>query len=217
MKYARIQDDVLVFPQSREFPNIPNALTHDALLRSHGYMPLVGVPEHRKGYIPSPSLWHVVEQSETHTEPRQALEDIVQEVPVEGAPEGEEPQTELRVVGQRMVMRDTEVTTDTSYIQIDDWSYEPILEPSPVLPPPVHYSKYKLHLALEQAGLWDSVWSAITNAGYAQYWNDAQELSEDDPLFAAALASLTASNPGESPVIEITQEAIAQILETARI
>lgn len=214
MQYAKIQNGTLVSPQPGEFPNIPNALTNDALLRRSGYLPLVGEPEPREGFTASPARWHVVEQTETHTEPRQALEDVMQEVPVDGAAEGEEPQTELRVVGQRMVMRDTEVTTDTSYIQIDDWSYEPLPEPAPAVPPPVRYSKLRLHRALDAAGIWDIVWGALTDAQRA-YWQDAQELSSDDPEFALALATLrTAVERGD---IRLPEDAtIDQILDAAQ-
>lgn len=214
MRYARTQDDTLVSPQPGEFPNIPNALTNDALLRRSGYLPLIGEPEPREGFTASPARWHVVEQSETHVEPRQAFEDVMQEVPVEGASEGEEPQTELRVVGQRMVMRDTEVTTDTSYIQIDEWSYEPLPEPAPTVPPPVRYSKLRLHRALDAAGIWDTVWHSLTDAQRA-YWQDAQELSSDDPEFALALATLrTAVERGD---IRLPEDAtIDQILEAAQ-
>lgn len=208
VKYARIQNDTLIYPRPGEFRNIPNALTNDALLRRHEYLPLVGEPEPREGFTATPARWHVVEQSETHVEPRQAFEDVVQEVSVEG----KEPHTELRVVGQRMVMKDTEVTVDTSYIQIDEWSYEPVPEPVPAVQAPARYSKYKMHLALEREGLWDSVWSAITDAGYAQYWNDAQELSDDDPLFTAMMATLV---DGEH--LQVSAETVVGILQSAAI
>jgi len=192
MQYAKIQNDTLIRPQPWEFRNIPNALTNDALLRRSGYLPLVGEPEPREGFTASPARWHVVEQAETHTEPRQAFEDVMQEFPVEVASEGEEPQTELRVFGQRMVMVDTEVTTDASYIQIDEWSYEAVPEPLPVVPPPHRYSKLKLHRALDAAGIWDTIWHALTEA-QRTYWQEAQELADDDQEFSAALAALRAA------------------------
>jgi hypothetical protein len=192
MQYAKIPNDTLVHPQPGEFRNIPNAMTNDALLRRNGYLPLVGEPEPREGFTAIPARWHVVEQTETHTEPRQALEDVMQEFPVKVAAEGEEPRTELRVVGQRMVMRDTEVTVDTSYIQVDEWSYEEVPEPPPIVLPPHRYSKLRLHRALDAAGIWDTIWHALTEA-QRTYWQEAQELADDDPEFSAALAALRAA------------------------
>lgn len=187
--WAKINGDTLAYPLPSEFRGIPNWPEHAPACRSRGYLPLIGEPDPREGFTAIPARWHVVEQTETHTEPRQAFEDVMQEVPVGGAAEGEEPRTELRVVGQRMVMRDTEVTTDASYIQIDEWSYEPLPEPAPTVPPPVRYSKLRLHRALDAAGIWDTIWHALTDAQRA-YWQDAQELSSDDPEFALALATL---------------------------
>ena len=190
--WAKINGDTLACPLPSEFRDIPNWPTHAPACRSRGYLPLVGEPEPRDGFTASPARWHVVEQTETHTEPRQAFEDVMQEVPVKGAAEGEEPQTELRVVGQRMVMVDTEVTTDASYIQVDEWSYEEVPEPPPVVPPPHRYSKLKLHRALDSAGIWDIIWHALTDAQRI-YWQEAQELADDDPEFSVALATLRAA------------------------
>jgi hypothetical protein len=187
--YAKIQNGTIIYPQPGEFRNIPNVLSNDALLRRSGYLPLIGEPEPREGFTASPARWHVVEQTEMHTEPRQVFEDVMQEIPVGGAAEGEEPQTEIRVVGQRMVMRDTEVTTDASYIQVDDWSYEAVPEPPPVVPPPHRYSKLRLHRALDAAGIWETIWHALTEA-QRTYWQEAQELADDDAEFSVALATL---------------------------
>ncbi len=187
--WAKINGDTLAYPLPSEFRGIPNWPSHAPACRSHGYLPLVGEPEPRAGFTAIPARWHVVEQTETHTEPRQAFEDVMQEFPVEGASEGEEPQTELRVVGQRMVMVDTEVTTDASYIQVDDWSYEAVPEPPPVVPPPRRYSKLRLHRALDAAGIWETIWHALTDA-QRTYWTEAQELADDDPEFSVALATL---------------------------
>ena len=58
--------------------------------------------------------------------------------------------------------------------------------PEPVL----HYSKYKLHLALGMQDLWDAFWNALDDS-QKQLWNDAQVLQSDDPFFTAALAGIT--------------------------
>ncbi len=63
-------------------------------------------------------------------------------------------------------------------------------------PVEVHtYSKYKLHLALASAGLWDQVWNALDD-GQKQLWNDAQVLASDDQFFQQVLASMRAMLPG---------------------
>ena len=95
------------------------------------------------------------------------------------------------------------------------WSKTTREEPAPA-PPLARYSKYKLHRALADAGVWDMLWGAIVTAGYSQYWNDAQELAEDDELFEGALAVLAQQiNLGE---IELPKDTtVDAILEEARI
>lgn len=56
-------------------------------------------------------------------------------------------------------------------------------------PPPKQYSKLRLHRALDAAGIWDTIWHALTDA-QRTYWQEAQELADDDPEFSAALAAL---------------------------
>ena len=121
--YAKIIDNALQYPAASEFAGIPHYETNDAALRRRQYLPLVGTPEEREGYSATPSAWHVVEQSATRTEPRQhTVEDY----------ETDEETGERRKVGEHTEMVDTEITVDTSYIQIDDWQYTelpPELEP----------------------------------------------------------------------------------------
>ena len=56
-------------------------------------------------------------------------------------------------------------------------------------PPPHRYSKLRLHRALDAAGIWETIWHALTDAQRI-YWQEAQELADDDPEFAVALAAL---------------------------
>ena len=124
--YAKIIDNALQYPQASEFAGIPHYETNDAALRRRQYLPLVGTPEEREGYTATPSAWHVVEQSATRTEPRQqTVEDY----------ETDEETGERRKVGEHTEMVDTEITVDTSYIQIDDWQYTELPpEPEPEQP-----------------------------------------------------------------------------------
>lgn len=122
--YAKIIDNQLQFPQASEFRGVPNYATNEPCMRRHGYLPLVGTPEEREGYTATPSDWHVVEQSATRIEPRQqTVEDY----------ETDEETGERRKVGEHTEMVDTEITVDTSYIQVDEWNYEEL--PPPPEPP----------------------------------------------------------------------------------
>lgn len=58
--------------------------------------------------------------------------------------------------------------------------------------PPRQYSKLRLHRALDAAGIWETIWHALTEAQRI-YWQEAQELAEDDPEFSVALAALRAA------------------------
>lgn len=58
--------------------------------------------------------------------------------------------------------------------------------------PPRQYSKLRLHRALDAAGIWETIWHALTDA-QRTYWTEAQELADDDPEFSAALAALRAA------------------------
>lgn len=58
--------------------------------------------------------------------------------------------------------------------------------------PPRQYSKLKLHRALDSAGIWEIIWHALTDA-QRTYWQEAQELADDDPEFSVALATLRAA------------------------
>lgn len=124
--YAKIIDNALQYPQADEFRGIPHWETNDAALRRRQYLPLAGEAEPREGYTATPQTWHVVEQSTTRTEPRQqTVEDW----------ETDEETGESRKVGEHTEMVDTEITVDTSYIQVDDWSYTELPpEPEPEQP-----------------------------------------------------------------------------------
>lgn len=56
-------------------------------------------------------------------------------------------------------------------------------------PPPHRYSKLRLHRALDAAGIWETIWHALTDA-QRTYWTEAQELATDDAEFAVALSTL---------------------------
>ena len=122
--YAKIIDNALRYPSASEFAGIPHWETNDFAQRRRGYLPLVGTPEEREGYAATPSRWHVVQQSTTRIEPRQhTVEDY----------ETDEETGERRKVGEHTEMVDTEITVDTSYIQIDSFEYTEL--PPPPEPP----------------------------------------------------------------------------------
>ena len=186
MTYAKEQDNRLVEPTDAEFVGVPNWQTNEPALRRKDYLPLVGDPEPREGYTPVPATWHTVEQSETRTEPRQTIVEDWETDPETG---------ERRKTGEHIEMVDTEVVFDTSYIQVDSWSYAPVPVPEPVLPR--RFSKGDLLEALMGCGLYDQAKSIYASdmdlqiawAGFADIDMDypaAQSIMEQYPeLFSA--------------------------------
>ena len=125
-EYAKDAGGSLQFATDQEFRMIPNWRTNEAAVRRKGYLPLVGEAEPREGYTATPSAWHVVQQSATRIEPRQhTVEDW----------ETDEETGERRKTGEHTEMVDTEITVDTSYIQIDSFEYTELPpEPEPEQP-----------------------------------------------------------------------------------
>ena len=122
MQYAKEADNKLQYPSFGEFIGIPNWTENDPALRRRGYLPLVGEAEPREGYAATPSRWHKMEQTTTRTEPRPYVVEDWED----------DPEThERRKVGEHTEWRDTEITLDASYWQVDAWEYEPIPVPEP--------------------------------------------------------------------------------------
>ena len=128
MQYAKITNETLSYPKPSEFRHVSNWDRNEPLLRRRGYMPLTGEPEQRDGFRPVPASWHIVQQSETRKETRNAdpvtgelfMEDVMLE----------DPEThEQRKIGERNVAREVDVVFDTSYIQVDEYDYEPVAQP----------------------------------------------------------------------------------------
>jgi hypothetical protein len=142
--WAKEVNHALVYASGEEFKGVPNWATHEKRCRKAGYLPLEGEPEPREGYSAEPASWHTVEQSETRVEPRQVVVEDWETDPETG---------ERRKVGEHTEMRDTEVTFDTSYIQVDSWNYVPIPVPEPILPR--RFSKGDLLEALQGCNLYD--------------------------------------------------------------
>ena len=120
IRYARINGDKLEYPKTSEFSNIRSVTPSDSLLRNHGYMPLVGVAEQREGYNAKPARWHVENLSETRKAYRKEFQDVY----------GTSPFGKRVVVGRKEVEVEDDVEVDKSYILIDEWSYEPMRQPS---------------------------------------------------------------------------------------
>lgn len=160
-KYAKEVDNVLQHPTPEEFRGVPNYMTHDVLMRRHGYKPMQGEPEPREGYTARPSAWHIVAGSETRIEPRR--EDPVTREPFMEDIMEEDPEThEMKKVGERQVTREVPVTYDKSYIQIDAWNYIPIPAPEP---PPLkrRFSKGDLLEALMACNLYEQAKAVYAN------------------------------------------------------
>lgn len=198
MRYAKeTEQHKLQYPDPADFRGIPNWTSHEPLMRSKGWLPLVGEPEDREGYSATPSQWHAVQQSEARTEPRQFEEDITETDPETG---------ETIVVGHRTVMRNTEIVVDTSYIQIDDWDYTPIPEPEPQ---PLTISKYAVKRACEKRGIWEAVRSAIEQSGKWESFVLIQSLDTSNAELQEAMPLLVAQF-GQETVDAVLAESIAE-------
>jgi hypothetical protein len=122
-EYAKEVGSSLQFATDAEFVGVPNWRTNQAAARRKDYLPVSGEAPQREGYTATPQTWHVVQQSETRIEPRQT---IVEDW------ETDAETGERRKTGEHTEMVDTEVTIDTSYISIDEWSWsENPPEPEP--------------------------------------------------------------------------------------
>ena len=186
LNYAKEVEGVIVYPTDEEFRGIPNWRTHEMALRRRGYMPLAGTPEQRPGCVPIPKTWHKEERTETKIEPRQFYEDVYEE----------DPEThEMVKTGTRMVIRDTEVQLDKSFILVDEWDYEEIPVPPPAPEPPKQYSKLKLINACKELQIWDSVKADIQAMGKEDEFIAAQDLSSDYPGFDQLVAYFKGKYP----------------------
>jgi len=87
------------------------------------------------------------------------------------------------------------------------WSFREEEVPDPV--PVFTYSKFVLHLALGQQGLWDDIWASL-NDEEKQLWNDCQVLQSDNPFFLGALEKIKNG-------LHIDEDLIEQILEEAQV
>lgn len=195
MKYAREHRNQLVYPTTADFIGIPNWQSNEPAMRRKRWLPLVGDPEPREGYTAEPATWHTVERTETRIEPRN--EDPVTKEPfIEIDPKTGEA---------RQVTREVPVKFDTSYIQVDSWSYTPIPVPEPE---PVRYSKYKIKLACESRGLWEQVKAAIEAAGKWESFLLIQTISSDNQELKDALPDIRTAF-GSDTVDAVLAESIA--------
>lgn len=182
-QYAKDNGQSLSYPTDNEFAGIVNWRANDKALRLAGYKPVQGTPEDREGYEAEPATWHTVTQSETVTEQRQVIEN------------------------GHCVLRPTPVVVDTSYIQIDTWSYVEVEEP--VVPVhTIHYSKYKIQLACQSRNLWSQVKAMIESAGLTDSWNNIIDLASDNQELNAALPAIRQAF-GSDVVDAVLEESVA--------
>lgn len=87
------------------------------------------------------------------------------------------------------------------------WTYREEEIPDPV--PVFTYSKFVLHLALGQQGLWDAIWASLDDEE-KQLWNDCQVLQSDNPFFLGALEKIKNG-------LHIDEDLIEKILEESQI
>ena len=184
-QYAKEVENKLQYPEQSEFPGVPNWQTHEPLLRSHGYLPLVGEPEPPEGYSATPATWHIEHKTGRRTEPRPYTVEDWETDPETG---------ERRKTGEHTEWRDTEIEYDTSYIQVDKWDYEPVPVPPPPEPEPVIYSKLKIVKAMLQYGIWGDFWAALTPEQQT-LWGNAVNFNSQYLEFAQGLAAFKQAFP----------------------
>lgn len=120
MKYAKVVDDKLVYPEASEFRGIPNWNLNDVALRRHGYMPIKGEFTMGENYEAVPSSWSINIESREVMEKRQVTVDKLDE--------------NGKKIGETFAFKDVPVTKDVSYIQIESWDYwEKKPAPQPVI------------------------------------------------------------------------------------
>lgn len=182
-----ISETSVSYPNPAEFKGIPNWHSHDSLLRSRGFVPLVNEHEEREGFAPEPTAYELVTQTKTVT--------VSRPVTVTDYELDEESNLLLDEDGQPVIsgqhteyQRVTE-TADDSFIRVTTWDYQPISEPEqePVV---VVYSKYKLKCKLVELRLWDQVKSALEASGYWDSFLLVDPLSSDNEELQAALPLL---------------------------
>ena len=171
--YAKPVQDSLEYPTDAEFVHIPNWRTHDALLRSRGYLPLSAPAAVPEGKVAVPLRWHVETRTRTVVEPRQAYVE-------EGG-------------RRRMVMRDETVTFDDSFIAVDEWEYAD--PPATAEAPVTVCTRYEFVNALKTLGMYDALFAAYQGSPELQfYWSTVNELDRDNADFQRFAAVLEADD-----------------------
>ena len=177
MIYAKESNGTLVQPADSEFSGVPGWRSHDALLRSKGYLPVHGYPERQDGKRIVIDSYVLVESATETTEPRQTVVITTNE-------NGE--------MTYGYEMEDTPVTVDTSYWQVTSSHYvdlpsKQVIDPGPSV---VHYSKYALKQACVKRGLWEDVKAAIEAAGKWESFLLIQAITSDNAELQEALPGI---------------------------
>ena len=121
IRYARyISENSVAFPSRSEFAGVVGWEKNDSEMRSHGYMPLEGVPQEVDGKTLALTGFELVQQSESRTVTRYRE---VTDYDEEGAE-----------IGRHIEPYEVTIEQDTSYIRVTSYEYQDIPEPEPPQP-----------------------------------------------------------------------------------
>lgn len=139
MKYGKIQENSLIYPQALEFKGIPNWEENDPLLRRKGYMPIPNWPQEIDDKEIVVDTFETVPSSMIKIEPRPV---VIEDYDEQG-----------QKIGQHTEWRDQEIQYDASFISILSSHYEDL----PPIPQKIVVSKGAFIEALMGVGLYDAV------------------------------------------------------------
>ena len=129
--YAKIENDEFIYPTDEEFDGIANWRHNDALLRKHGYMPVVGEHKEMEGYVAKPSSWEICIETETANEQRQVFYTVLD--------------SKGNNIGREFEMKEVPVMKDKSYISVLSWDF---VKKQVIEQPKVDDSEFKTACAL---------------------------------------------------------------------
>lgn len=126
-----ISETEVSYPNPADFRGVPNWQTHDALLRSRGYLPLQNEPEEREGYTAEPSRYELVQQTKSVTRSKQVVVPDYEMDPEHPDVFVLNEHGEKIKSGEHTEYQPFTEEVDDSFVRVVAWTYEPILEPEP--------------------------------------------------------------------------------------
>lgn len=204
-----ISETEVSYQNPADFKGVPNWQKHDALLRSRGFLPRVGEPEEREGFVAVPSRYELVTQTKTVTRSKPVtVIDYEMDSEHPGVFRLDEKGQKIKT-GEHIEYQPFTEEVDDSFVRVTEWNYEPIPEPEPEPVPVVRYSKYRIQLACQKRGIWAQVKAAIQAAGMSDSWANIMDIASDNPELIAALPAIKEAF-GAEVVEEVLSEGEAE-------